>query len=182
MKKARMFVAGCLVGALTMTAAGAFADDIKSLVGIKVGSVWTLHVDGEAVGEVPIIKGSSYAPVRQIAGIAGMDVGFESGHVYLTNKANEPGNVEGGDEEVEMGPDAVEFKRMHIALYERMITDLESSIERREAEKKALTSPEAIADIDRAIESSQNAIANHRAEIAKLEAEIEALEAEAATP
>lgn len=81
----RKYIVGFFVGALAFTAVQASADGIKSLVNTKVGSVWELHVNGENVGEVPIISGSSYAPVRQIAEIAGMDVDFEQGKVFLTS-------------------------------------------------------------------------------------------------
>lgn len=80
----RKYVIGFIVGAFAFMAAQVSADGIKELVGIKVGSVWELYVDGEQVGDVPIIKGSSYGPIRQIADIVGMGVEFETGKVYLS--------------------------------------------------------------------------------------------------
>ncbi len=106
MKKLSYFIAGTLVGATIMTAGSAFADDIKQLINSKVGSVWELHVDGKQVGDVPIIKGSSYAPVRQIAEIAGFNVEFETGKVYLESKGSgelvTEGEIEGLELQIKM--------------------------------------------------------------------------------
>lgn len=89
MKKLSYVFMGMLLGIALAISASAYADDIKSLVGLKVGSVWELRVDGETVGQVPIIKGSSYGPIRQIAEIAGLDVDFEPGVVLLESISEE---------------------------------------------------------------------------------------------
>lgn len=85
MKKLGYVSIGIIVGLLMSLAVGVYGEEL-SLVGNKVGSEWTLTIDGEEVGVVPIIKGRSYAPVRLIAESAGFDVEFEEGEVYLITK------------------------------------------------------------------------------------------------
>ncbi len=164
MKKLPIFLTGALVGAVVMTAGSALADGIKSLVNEKVGSVWELNVNGEAVGEVPIIKGSSYAPVRQIADIAGLDVDFEPGKVYLTTK-------EGG------GLGQVvdkEYTSLQVAFWERQIDKLKELRAQKVEEKAELTTSEANASMDEAIAELDARITEYEAEIVKLEAELKA--------
>lgn len=93
MKKLSYIFMGMLLGIALAVSASAYADDLKSLIGLKVGSVWELRVDGETVGQVPIIKGSSYGPIRQIAEIAGLDVDFEPGVVLLETIIDDEVNV-----------------------------------------------------------------------------------------
>ncbi|MHA7962890.1 hypothetical protein ACX93W_02010 [Paenibacillus sp. CAU 1782] len=164
MKKTKYFIAGTLVGAVVMTAGSAIAAEVKQLVGTKVGSVWELHVDGKVVGEVPIINGNSYGPVRQIAEIAGMDVDFEPGKVFLeTKEADGVGTVTEKD---------AEFIGMHIGLYERMISNLKQEKSDREAELTGLSSAAAVKEKKEAIEVLDAKIAEYEAEIAALEAEL----------
>ena len=174
----RKYIVGFFVGALAFTAVQASADGIKSLVNTKVGSVWELHVDGKNVGEVPIISGSSYAPVRQIAEIAGMDVDFEQGKVFLTKKTGVDYN----------SPEVLKSK---ISEKMKRITEAKSSIGginiHVEAHKKTYEAylkndPEFAegykADYERYLQAYLDEITDLETEIATLESEIADLEAE----
>lgn len=167
MKKLSHFLVGTLVGATLMTAGTVFADDVKQLVGTKVGSVWELHVDGEKVGDVPIISGSSYAPVRQIAVIAGMDVGFEQGKVFLKTK-EDGGNVER----------TAELITLQIAHVKRLRDTLIGVRDDDMARLAEMPTEEARKSLEETIAIREKGIAEYEAEIAALEAELAELESE----
>lgn len=157
-----------------MTASSAFAAEIKQLVGTKVGSVWELYVDGEKAGDVPIISGSSYAPVRQIADIAGMDVDFTQGKVFLETK-------EDGMESYE--PTRQEEVEARIRHLDAVILSEKTTIFGYETLIKQESSPEneAVAIYRGKIAEIEKRITEYEAEIATLEAELAAQESEAAT-
>jgi hypothetical protein len=164
MKKVVYFIAGTLVGAVVMTAGSAIAAEVKQLVGTKVGSVWELNVNGEAVGEVPIINGSSYGPIRQIAQIAGMDVDFEPGKVLLvTTKA--------GDN-VEEVSDGTELLKLQIAHTMRLRDGLVNGRKEDAARLSDMPTEESKKNLEEAIKTLDEGIAKYEAEIAKLEAEL----------
>jgi hypothetical protein len=169
MKKMKYFIVGTLVGAVVMTAGSAIAAEVKQLVGTKVGSVWELHVDGKVVGEVPIINGNSYGPVRQIAEIAGMDVDFEPGKVFLETKEAdntiEPTRTEVINSHLSHLAVVVEGEQNAIKAYETLIKQEKDSA----SEAATLYKAE--------IEKVKKRVAEYEAEIAALEAELAAVEA-----
>jgi uncharacterized small protein (DUF1192 family) len=169
MKKMKYFIAGTLVGAVVMTAGSAIAAEVKQLVGTKVGSVWELHVDGKVIGEVPIINGNSYGPVRQIAEIAGMDVDFEPGKVFLETKEaagiSESSRPEVIKDRISVVKTLVDSSNNAIAAYETLIKQEKDS------------SSEAVLLYKAEIEKVKKRIAEYEAEIATLEAELAAAEA-----
>ncbi|GBG09521.1 hypothetical protein PAT3040_04171 [Paenibacillus agaridevorans] len=169
MKKLSYFIAGTLVGAAVMTASSALASEIKQLVGTKVGSVWELHVNGEVVGEVPIISGSSYAPVRQIAEIAGMGVDFTQGKVFLETK-------EDGEEMSE--PTRVDVIESRLRYLDAIITGEKNAIFGYETLIKQESSPknEVVAIYREKIAVIEARIAEYETEIVDLEAELAEIE------
>ncbi|MFF2889848.1 hypothetical protein [Paenibacillus sp. NPDC057967] len=164
MKKLLIFIAGAIVGAVIMTAGSAMAGGFKALVNEKVGSVWELYVDNKSVGDVPIIKGSSYGPIRQIAEIAGMDVDFEPGKVYLSTK-----------EESVIEKDA-EFLNLQIAHTKRLRDALVNVRNEDKARLQEMPTEEARKSLEEAIAIKEEGIAAYEAEITALEAELAALE------
>lgn len=160
MRKLSHFISGLLAGALIMTATTVFASGGKLLVNAKVGSVWELYVDNNRVGDVPVIKGSSYAPVRQIAEISGFDVTFERGKVFLSTK-------EGGDINEHKDGELIELQ---INYYKRMIDSLKISLSERKTELTSLTAEQARKEVEDTISSLEERIAEYEAEIATLEA------------
>lgn len=158
MKKLSYFIAGTLVGASIMTAGSVFADDVKQLLNSKVGSVWELHVDGKQVGEVPIIKGSSYAPVRQIAEIAGFNVEFETGKVFLETKGRSDIVTDGEIKGIEL----------HIAHYEEMIIMQEVERDRIQSKIESTNGSEAVESLKATLVRIDARIAEYEAEIAAL--------------
>lgn len=166
MKKFVYFISGTLVGAVIMTAGSAIAAEVKQLVGTKVGSVWELHVDGKVVGEVPIINGNSYGPVRQIAEIAGMDVEFEKGKVFLETRE--------ALKNVDAEKPSAEYLSLRINFYNGLIKNLEHNKEISEENRSKLTTVASIKELDEHIAELNTTIAEYEAEIAKLEAALEA--------
>lgn len=171
MKKMKYFIAGTLVGAVVMTAGSAIAAEVKQLVGTKVGSVWELHVDGEKAGEVPIINGSSYGPIRQIAEIAGMDVDFEPGKVFLETAKEGGGNVEVGEKTQEVLTSEISTKKVQLQAWKDKVVAHEESI-------RDVDSPENVAVQEAKIVEAKGEIAALEAEIVDLEAQLAALNAE----
>ncbi|MHA7964966.1 hypothetical protein ACX93W_12555 [Paenibacillus sp. CAU 1782] len=168
----RKYIVGFIAGALAFTAVQASADGIKSLVNEKVGSVWELNVNGEAVGEVPIIKGSSYAPVRQIAEIAGMDVDFEQGKVFLTTKI-EDGLTGPTPTEYRIGQinETLKQAKSEIEGMEKIIAGSEKTHKQLLAYDPNI-SDEYIAEYEKTRQENLSRIDVLKAEIVKLEAEL----------
>lgn len=94
MKKLGCVTIGIFIGIIMSFTVSVYGGSLYSLIGSEVGDEWSLSVDGEKVGVVPILSGRSYAPVRQIAELAGFEVDFEKGAVYLESKnINQEKNV-----------------------------------------------------------------------------------------
>ncbi|MHA6484458.1 hypothetical protein ACX1C1_21410 [Paenibacillus sp. strain BS8-2] len=169
MKKLSYFIVGTLVGATVMTAGSAFAAEINQLVGSKVGNVWELHVDGEKVGDVPIINNSSYAPVRQIAEIAGMGVDFEQGKVFLETKEEGMNSYE---------PTRVEIIESRLRYLDAVIVGEKNAIFGYETLIKQESSPEneVVAIYRGKIVDIKGRVAEYESEITELEAELAEIE------
>jgi len=89
MKKLSYIGLGILIGLVLSIGTAAYASELSSLVGKKVGSVWSIELNGSQVSDAVIIDGRSYAPVRAISEALGLDVDFTDGKVILNDKVKE---------------------------------------------------------------------------------------------
>ncbi|WP_025692602.1 hypothetical protein [Paenibacillus zanthoxyli] len=78
----KKFVSGIIVGALLFGGVSAFAEDIKSLVGLKVQAETTVSVDGQTLTGI-IVDGKTYASVRAIGESVGYTVTIDGKKVNL---------------------------------------------------------------------------------------------------
>jgi hypothetical protein len=76
------FVIGLIIGAALIFSGQAFA---ATLIGSTVDAVIQVKVDGENMGQAPVIDGVSYLPVRKLGTKAGYDVAFGEGIATLTS-------------------------------------------------------------------------------------------------
>lgn len=81
---ARKYVTGIIIGAVLMYSGQAFA---ATLFGSTVDAVIQVEVDGQSMGQAPVIDGVSYLPVRKFGTKAGYDVAFGEGKATLTSEA-----------------------------------------------------------------------------------------------
>lgn len=84
----RGYLIGILIGAALMFSASAFADDIKSLVGLEIQGEFPVAVNGKILdAKAEVINGSSFLPVRAISDAVGYDTQFDaSTGIQLTKK------------------------------------------------------------------------------------------------
>ncbi|MGG4217320.1 hypothetical protein ABEW32_03700 [Paenibacillus jamilae] len=87
----KKIVAGFLAGALFTIGAGAFADEIESLVGKKVQSETSVSVNGKELDKAIVVEGKSYAPVRSIGEAAGYTVTVDGKNVVLKDGTKKDG-------------------------------------------------------------------------------------------
>ncbi|MCM3208484.1 hypothetical protein [Paenibacillus illinoisensis] len=73
MKKLVYIASGMLLGViLALPLGSAFADQIKSVVGMKITGQYTVKVNGKQLADPAIVaEGKSYAPVRSLVGAVG---------------------------------------------------------------------------------------------------------------
>jgi hypothetical protein len=81
----KKYFVGFLVGAILTMSTSVFAEEIKSLIGQKVQGTAVVSLNGKDVGSAVIINGTSYAPVRVIGEASGLNVGYDSGVVKLSD-------------------------------------------------------------------------------------------------
>lgn len=79
----RKYIIGFMVGGALTFALQAGA---ASLLGSTVDAVITVEVDGENLGQAPVIDGVSYLPVRKLGEAVGYEVDFGEGKATLTNE------------------------------------------------------------------------------------------------
>jgi hypothetical protein len=90
----RKYIIGFIVGCSLMFAVQAGA---ATLINSTVDEVIEVEVDGENLGQAPVIDGVSYLPVRKLGAKAGYDVSFREGKATLTSKVTEQIPIETGD-------------------------------------------------------------------------------------
>lgn len=83
----RKYIVGFLVGAALTFAVQAGA---ATLLGSTIDAVIQVEVDGENLGQAPVIDGTSYLPVRKLGNAAGYNVEFGEGKATLTSSETEP--------------------------------------------------------------------------------------------
>lgn len=79
----RKYIIGILIGAVLTFTSQAFA---ATLLGSTVDAVIQVEVDGQIMGQAPVIDGVSYLPVRQFGNKAGYNVTFGEGKATLTSE------------------------------------------------------------------------------------------------
>lgn len=78
---------GLIIGLMLSFTATTYADDIKSLVGVKIQGETPVIANGKDVGNAIIVDGKSYAPVRSISEAAGFEVKVENKQIVMTKKS-----------------------------------------------------------------------------------------------
>lgn len=85
MKKYAYVLGGVLIGIVISFSSTAFADQIKTLVGKKVVSEYTVYVNGFALKDkAPVIDGTTNVPLRSLSESLGADIKVEGKTVYIT--------------------------------------------------------------------------------------------------
>lgn len=79
----RKYIIGISIGAALTFTGQAFA---ATLLGSTVDAVIQVEVDGQNMGQAPVIDGVSYLPVRQFGNEAGYNVAFGEGKATLTSE------------------------------------------------------------------------------------------------
>ncbi|MEK4276471.1 MULTISPECIES: stalk domain-containing protein [unclassified Paenibacillus] len=86
MKKIAYIAGGILIGFVFSTTTGAFADQIKSLVGKKVTGEYTVIVDGKSLSDKgAIIDSKANVPVRALSQALGADVQVSGKTITITS-------------------------------------------------------------------------------------------------
>lgn len=82
----KKFVLGLILGIAIAATSSVYADEVVSFIGKKVDGEFPVILNGVSLtNKVPVIEGTSYAPVREISEALGLEVKFESETVILTS-------------------------------------------------------------------------------------------------
>jgi hypothetical protein len=75
----RKYLIGILIGVALTISTSVFAEDIQTLIGVKVQGEFPVKLNGEQlVKPAIVINGTSYLPNRTIADALGMDITFDA--------------------------------------------------------------------------------------------------------
>lgn len=84
--KAAYIAGGIIIGIVFSTTAGAFADQVKSLVGKKVTGEYTIIVNGEKLSDKgAVIDSKANVPARSLSEALGADVSVEGKTINITS-------------------------------------------------------------------------------------------------
>jgi hypothetical protein len=87
MKKIAYIAGGILIGVVVSTAGGAFADQVKSLVGKKVTGEYTVIVDGKKLSDKgAVIDSRANVPARALSEALGADVQVSGKTITITSE------------------------------------------------------------------------------------------------
>ncbi len=84
----RKYIIGFMAGVILTFASSAYGAELVSMVGKKVQGEANVSVDGVDVGQIVIIEGKSYAPVRAIGESAGYSISLNGKNVILERPSN----------------------------------------------------------------------------------------------
>ncbi|WP_152398975.1 hypothetical protein [Paenibacillus cellulositrophicus] len=127
-------VIGFIAGALFMVSAQAFGDGI-SFIGKKVEGEAPVTINGKVVGDAIIIKGKSFAPVRDLTnGFGGKVDSASSGGIALsTDKANEKVVDDNSIQIIDL-QNKIASKKADIESIKQKIEDIQKKVDERKAQ------------------------------------------------
>lgn len=163
----RKYIIGGIVGLALGISANAYADDLQSLVGMKVEGQTAIYMDGEPLDTAIIVDGTSYAPARKMAEASGNDVEFKEDGIYLESK--EPVELTIPQQIAKIDLD-IQFANNEIARLNSVIERNTPNLSSKYTEYKTV----AQSNIDKAngaIKAQQSKIADLQAKKAELEAQ-----------
>lgn len=107
MKKWTYLISGMIIGSLATTVGGAFAEQVKSLVGKKVTAEYDVVVNGKPLqAKGAVIDGQTNVPVRPIADAVGADIQVEDQKILVTlEKKREAYSAKKTDTEAVLKPE-----------------------------------------------------------------------------
>ena len=165
----KKFVMGVIIGALLTIGVSAAADSIGK-IGKQITNEYVVKVNGSALDATAIaVDGTSYAPVRAIAGAAGFEVDFKNGEVLLVSGSSDVSGLVRPISDIEA---SISIGRKSVQNGEELLNQYKAAI--------GLTDEEMLADPVHAlyINASVDALNKDKARLAELEAELEARLAE----
>lgn len=85
-QKIAYIAGGVIIGIVLSTSAGAFADQVKSLVGKKVTGEYTIVVDGNKLSDKgSVIDSKANVPARALSEALGADISVEGKTINITS-------------------------------------------------------------------------------------------------
>ncbi|KAA8750128.1 stalk domain-containing protein [Paenibacillus sp. UASWS1643] len=178
MKKVAYIAGGILIGFVLSTSAGAFADNVKSLVGKKVSGEYTVIVNGEKLADKGVvIDGKANVPVRGISEALGADIKV-SGKTINVTTSEEESPVEATENKYS-GRSAASIQESLAILQDRILApnlkEREEVAEELATLKKDNADSALIKERETQLAGYDERIASTRADIAQAEAALAAL-------
>lgn len=178
MKKVAYIAGGILIGFVLSTSAGAFADNVKSLVGKKVSGEYAVIVNGEKLADKgAVIDGKANVPVRAISEALGADIKVSGKTINVTTSEAES-QVEATENKYS-GRTAASIQESLTILQDRILAPNLKEREEVAAELDTLKKNNAdsalIKERETQLAGYDERIASTRADIAQAEAALAAL-------
>jgi len=126
----KKFLVGFILGAFIFGASGVFADELKSLVGMKVSKTVPIVIDGERFShEAILVNQRTYLPVRAAGEFFGFEVDYQDGTVILSSpkKVEEEEIVE--DIQTTKEDQLVIDEQFTVEYYEKLLRSLQTQKE-----------------------------------------------------
>lgn len=130
----KKIVIGFIAGALFMVSAQAFGDGI-SFIGKKVEGEAPVTINGKVVGEAIIIKGKSFAPVRELTnGFGGKVNSASGGGIALSSSVEVEKAVDDKSVQIAELQNKIASKQADIELMNQKIDDIQKKVDERKAQ------------------------------------------------
>ncbi|MGE6576257.1 stalk domain-containing protein [Paenibacillus xylanexedens] len=179
MKKTAYVAGGILIGVVLSTAGGAFADQVKSLVGKKVTGEYNIIVNGEKLSDKgAVIDSRANVPARALSEALGADVSVSGKTITITSKAGDS-DVSGSDNSTittssnkYIGYTKSSLEELRSSTIEKILTPTKAG--REDVVKWLAESKEQGNEI--AIQNWTKELAQYDADIAKYEADLKLID------
>ncbi|WP_339309784.1 copper amine oxidase [Paenibacillus sp. FSL k6-2145] len=169
--KVAYIAGGIIIGIVFSTSAGAFADQVKSLVGKKVTGEYTIIVDGKKLSDKgALIDSKANVPARALSEALGADVSVSGKIITITSENSIPVGTE------ETSPVSNTYSGKSKAYLESMQNEYKTKIippivQGRNDVVKGLEEVRKSENVE-AIAKWEKSLSEYDAEIAKYEAEL----------
>lgn len=179
MKKTAYVAGGILIGVVLSTASGAFADQVKSLVGKKVTGEYNIIVNGEKLSDKgAVIDYRANVPARALSEALGADVKVSGKTITITSEAGDVLGLENStstntaSNNKYIGYSKSSLEELKNSTIEKILTPTKAG--REDVVKWLAESKEQGNDI--AIQNWTKELAQYDADIAKYEADLKLID------
>lgn len=174
--KVAYIAGGIVIGIVFSTSGGAFADQVKSLVGKKVTGEYTIVVDGKKLSDKgAVIDSKANVPARALSEALGANVKVEGRTINITSDIESAavGNETSSNENNQyIGQSKTELEETKQIIAGKVLTSTKAG---REEVVKGLEEVRKSGNVE-AISKWEKSLSEYDAEIAKYEAELKLID------